>query len=199
MTPCFQLCRPPPQSARSARPQPIRNPTYTPRRTPTRSNTARPEQLPEGNEDKMSEHATANHAAGTPVLEVRDLYVDFGVNKGMGPGRRGAQLPGACGRGARSSGSPVRKVRQLHGAAGAAALQLARARPGPARRQAPAGPEPGQAAPGARQRRRRDLPGADDGPKSVYTVGAQIVETLRLHNPIAPAAAERRALEQYLN
>ncbi|GAA3671515.1 ABC transporter ATP-binding protein [Arthrobacter ginkgonis] len=144
----------------------------------------------------MSEHATANHAAGTPVLEVRDLYVDFGVDKAWVPAAVGLNYQVRAGEvlaivgesGSGKSASSMALLGLLPSNSRVRGQVLLDGKPllglGPAK---------------LRQVRGNDVAVIFQEPMTalnpVYTVGDQIVETLRLHNPMSPADAQRRALE----
>ena len=144
----------------------------------------------------MSEHATENQAAGTPVLEVRDLYVDFGVDKEWVPAAVGLNyqvragevlaIVGESGSGKSASSMALLGLLPFNSRVRGQVLLQGK-------------PLLGLSPAKLRQVRGNDVAVIFQEPMTalnpVYTVGAQIVETLRLHNPISPAAAERRALE----
>ena len=101
---------------------------------------------------------------GAVVLEVRDLSVDFGVDKKWVPAADRPELRGPRRRGAgHRGGVRVRQECQLHGPAGPAAQQQPGLRQRQARRQGTAGSGRGQHPQRPRQGRGGDLPGAHDG------------------------------------
>jgi peptide/nickel transport system ATP-binding protein len=135
-------------------------------------------------------------APGTPVLEVRNLSVDFGVDKewvpaaidlnyhvnagevlaivgesGSGKSASSMALLGLLPSNSRVRGDVLLNGTSLLGLSGTALRTV----------------------------RGNDVAVIFQEPMTalnpVYTIGFQIIETLRLHNPISPAQAEKRALE----
>lgn len=146
-------------------------------------------------ENLSAERAGGRRAAGTPVLEVRDLSVDFGVDKkwvpaamnlnyevragevlaivgesGSGKSASSMALLGLLPSNSRVTGSVKLGGKELLGASGSAIRQV----------------------------RGKDVAVIFQEPMTalnpVYTVGFQIVETLRLHNAISPDEAKDRAM-----
>ncbi|OFI39942.1 glutathione ABC transporter ATP-binding protein [Arthrobacter sp. SW1] len=134
-------------------------------------------------------------APGTPVLEVRDLSVDFGVEKKWVPAAIGLNYEVRA-------GEVLAIVGESGSGKSASSMALLGLLPSNSRVRGSvklSGKELiGPDATRIREVRGKDVAVIFQEPMTalnpVYTVGAQIVETLRLHNEISPDEAKKRAL-----
>lgn len=141
------------------------------------------------------ETASDKRSQGAPVLEVRDLSVDFGVDKKWVPAAIGLNYEVRA-------GEVLAIVGESGSGKSASSMALLGLLPSNSRVRGSvklSGKELlGEKSGNIREVRGKDVAVIFQEPMTalnpVYTVGAQIVETLRLHNAISPDEAKQRAV-----